>query len=283
VNLLAARVVLRPRSLGDVLDLTVPFCLAGRRLLGRLGLTSLLPAFALCLYVQRGRHWNWYQTWALAIILGDLLEGLFTVAFGDLLFQPSEAVRPAAVWGRFARRLFHYLASLFVARLLITVSIATIIGAAATPFLAVHLLFVREVCLLEGAGVFGAIGRASKFVHRQVSSGLGVLLAVLAAPAVMAVAAELLGDAIVSTLLQLGSPFGELFKQGGSAYALLGFFLSVPVVAAARFLKYIDVRTRKEGWDIQLRFTAIASAERAEERGDDRADDRTHPAGSSAA
>jgi len=267
VNLLAARVVLRPRSLGDVLDLTVPFCLASWRLLARLSLTSLLPAFALCVYLQRWQGWTWPETWLLAVILGDLLEGLYTVAFGDLLFQPSEAVRGRALWGRFARRLFPYLMTLFVSRLLIAVSIATVIGAAATPFLAVHLLFVREVCLLEGAGVFASVGRASKFVHRQVSSCLGVLLAVLVAPAVMAVAAELLGDAIVSTLLQLGSPFGELFKQGGSAYALFGFFLSLPVVAAARFLKYIDVRTRKEGWDIQLRFTAIAAAESDPQQG----------------
>ena len=71
-------------------------------------------------------------------------------------------------------------------------------------------------------------------------------------------AAETLGDAIIDSVLQLGQPFGDLWKEGGSGYALLGFFLAVPVVAAARFLKYIDVRTRKEGWDIQLRFVALA-------------------------
>ena len=63
----------------------------------------------------------------------------------------------------------------------------------------------------------------------------------------------------VARTVQPGNPVGELFVEGGSAYALLGFFLSVPVVSAARFLQYIDVRTRKEGWDIQLRFTAIAA------------------------
>jgi hypothetical protein len=267
VNLLAARVVLRPRSLGDVLDLAVPFCLANRGLLWRLSLTSLLPAFALCLYMRLGRHWSWTQTWILAVVLGDLLEGLFAVAFGELLFQPSTAVRPGAVWGRFARRLGHYLGALLVARVLIAVCVVTMIGIVAAPFLAVHLAFVREVCLLEGAGVFGAIGRASKFVQRQVGPCLGLLIGLVAAPALMAAAADVLGDAIVDKLLQLGSPFGELFKEGGSAYALAGFFLSVPVIAAARFLKYIDVRTRKEGWDIQLRFTAIAAAENAQQPG----------------
>ena len=30
--------------------------------------------------------------------------------------------------------------------------------------------------------------------------------------------------------------------------------------ATARFLAYIDGRTRQDGWDIQLRFMAIAAA-----------------------
>jgi hypothetical protein len=32
-------------------------------------------------------------------------------------------------------------------------------------------------------------------------------------------------------------------------------------VASASFLGYIDMRTRKEGWDIQLRFVALAEGE----------------------
>jgi hypothetical protein len=264
VNLLAARVVLRPRPLGDLLDLTVPFCLSNRRLLWRLGFSALLPALALCLYVRLGRGWTWPSTWLLAVALGDLVEGLFTGAFGELLFQPSEATRAGAVWGRFARRLPTYLVSWLVARIILAVSLLLPV---ITPLAAVHLLFVREVVLLEGAPVFGSIGRSYRFVQRQVGSCLGLLLALVTAPLAMVVACELLGDGIVDTVLQMGSPVGDLWKQGGSGYALVGFFLSVPVTAAARFLKYIDVRTRKEGWDIQLRFTVIAAAEREQAAG----------------
>jgi hypothetical protein len=258
MNLLNARVVLRPRSLADVLDLTVPFCLSNWRLIWRLGLTALLPVFALCLYVRLGRHWTWPQTWLLALLAADFLEGLFTLAYGDLLFQPPTAVRATAIWGRFARRLGFTLGFWLVTRVLIWMGIVVVIG---PPLLAVFMMFGREVGMLEGGGVFGSIGRAYRFVQRQYLSCLGLLLALVLAPALMTCAADLLGDAIVEKVLQLGSPFGDLFKEGGSAYALFGFFLSVPVVAAARFLKYIDVRTRKEGWDIQLRFTAIAAAE----------------------
>ena len=75
----------------------------------------------------------------------------------------------------------------------------------------------------------------------------------------------MLGSSIVNTVLQLGEPFGQLLQKGGTPYALAGFFLTVPVIAAARFLAYTDLRTRKEGWDIQLRFMAIAAE--AEETG----------------
>jgi hypothetical protein len=34
--------------------------------------------------------------------------------------------------------------------------------------------------------------------------------------------------------------------------------LFIPYVATARFLAYLDLRTRSEGWDIQTRFAAIA-------------------------
>ena len=37
------------------------------------------------------------------------------------------------------------------------------------------------------------------------------------------------------------------------------------LVATARFLAYIDGRTRQDGWDIQLRFMAIAAANTPEE------------------
>jgi hypothetical protein len=259
MNLLAARVVLRPRPLGEVLDLTVPFCLANWRLLARVALSSLLPALALCLYVRLARAWTWPAVWLLAVGLGDLLEGLFAVAFGELLFQPAEAVRAAAIWGRFARRLPTYLMSWLVARILLALSLMFV---PITPLVAVHLLFVREVVLLEGAPVFGSIGRSYRFVQRQVGSSLALLLALVTMPPAVAIACELLGDAVINTVLQLGRPVGDLWTQGGSGYALVGFFLSVPISAGARFLKYIDVRTRKEGWDLQLRFTAIAAAER---------------------
>jgi hypothetical protein len=62
---------------------------------------------------------------------------------------------------------------------------------------------------------------------------------------------------VVSYLLQAGEPFGSLLQDGGSPYALAGLFLATPLVASARFLSYIDGRTRRDAWDVQVRFLGI--------------------------
>ena len=65
-------------------------------------------------------------------------------------------------------------------------------------------------------------------------------------------------------MLQLGQPFGSLWPNGGSLYAIFGLFASIPLCATTRFLAYIDARTRRDGWDIQVRFMAIqAEAEQS--------------------
>ena len=58
MNLLAARVVLRQRSLADTLDLALPFCLANKRPIGVLSLVMLGPIAALLGYLRIARHWE---------------------------------------------------------------------------------------------------------------------------------------------------------------------------------------------------------------------------------
>jgi hypothetical protein len=255
VNLLSARVVLRPRPLTEVLDLAVPFCLGGRRPLGALVLAVLAPAFALCLGL-RAAHWSPRLIWLVAIAAADVLQGVFTVAASELLFVEPAEVRPTAVLIRFARSLPPALASLLLCRLCLALALFLF---PLIPVIAVRVLFAREAVLLEGAGPAAALTRSHRLISGHAFNGLGLLVALLIAPAACAVMAELLGDGLVAKVLQLGSPLGDLWRDGVSGYALAGFFLGIPVTAAARFLAYIDLRTRKEGWDVQLRFTALAA------------------------
>lgn len=258
MNLGAAAVVLRPRTLAEILDLACR--LVGSIALGlflRLSAIVLLPCLAVCLALRHALGWPWPAVWAAAAILGVAAQGVFTAAVGRLLF--SEELTAGQALRVFGRRAGSYLLMLFL-RWLLLVAAATV--AVLPIFVAWPVtLFAHEASLLEGAGPTDAIRRAGRFVSNRVGSVFGVLLALLFTQAAFVIAAELLGQGLVDQVLQLGKPFGSLFDKGGSAYALAGFLLSIPYVATARFLHYIDARTRSDGWDIQLRFMAIAARE----------------------
>jgi len=129
------------------------------------------------------------------------------------------------------------------------------------PVFASRLFFVDEAVLLESGSPFGSLARSSRLVLFRSLSCLGLALACLCAPFLFALAADLIGNTLVEMVFQMGRPFGSLTADGGSAYAVIGALLSAPFVASASFLGYIDMRTRKEGWDIQLRFMALADGE----------------------
>jgi hypothetical protein len=255
MNLGASRVVLRPRGVSEVLDLACLFVHENRRAYLRVAAWVLLPSFAACCAARSLGGWSWPAVWALAIGLGDLLEGAFTLLAGELLFTTEVTAR--GVLGRFLRRLPSYLATMGVSRILLGLAAAVVL---LLPSAGMRYLLVREASLLEQATPVRALGRSSRLAKRQEAAcfGLGVCLVLAHVWGVMA--AELLGQGLVETGFQLGQPLGSLMGDGGSAFALAGYFVSVLYVATARYLKYIDIRTRKEGWDIQLRFSAIAAA-----------------------
>jgi hypothetical protein len=193
-----------------------------------------------------------------AVALGSLVQGIFTVAVGQLIF--SEALTARKVLALFGRRLGSYLAMLFVSRSLLALSaVPFLLG---VPLAWPRMLFVHEASLLESAGPTDSIRRASRFIAGRGSSVFLALIALLATQAGFIITGEFLGQGLVAEVLQLGKPFGALFTDGVTPYALAGFFLSVPYVATARFLHYIDSRTRSDGWDIQLRFMAVAAEEK---------------------
>jgi hypothetical protein len=148
MNLFAARVALRPRSLTEVLDLAAPFCLRNARLLGRLSALVLLPLGAAIGGLRLGLGWSWPAVWVTATALAWLAEGAFTVALGEALFRDPGEVRIGASVGRFLRRL----------PALITVQLIrlVVVGGCATLVLPVFLegprwLFPVEAILLENA------------------------------------------------------------------------------------------------------------------------------------
>ncbi len=263
MNLGASAIVLRPRSLAEILDLACRLsCGLALGLYLRLAAVVLLPCLVACLALRYAAGWSWPVVWIVAVGLGAITQGAFTVAVGRLLF--SEALTTRGVLRLFSRRLGTYLAALALSRALL--ALAALPFFLGLPFVWPRVLVVHEASLLEGAGPSDAISRAGRFIAGRGTSALAALVAFVVVQAGLTAAAEILGQGLVDELLQLGTPFGSVVADGGSAFALAGFFLSVPYLATARFLYYLDSRTRSDGWDVQVRFMAIAAQASAQGR-----------------
>jgi hypothetical protein len=260
----AARVVLRPRSLSEIFDLGLRFATApAARLYAKLGVLTLLPAWGLCVAARHAFGWEWQFVWLLALALATPIQGVFTVAIGRMMFAEEVSLRE--VLGQYLRRLPAYLGALLLTRAMIGILSLAFFLVAPPFWMWGRCAYVHEACLLEQASPVDAITRAARMIARNVISTVGLLLLLsLAAAGFVFVAEMLLIVGLFDFVLQLGRPFGALFDDGGSIAALLGLFLAVPYWATVRFLAYIDLRTRRDGWDVQLRFMAIQARARAE-------------------
>lgn len=258
-----AAIVLRPRTIAEVVDLAfrLTFSLA-LPLYAKLSAVVLLPILAGALALRYAARWDWAPIWVGVVFTSVLAEGVFTVAAGRLLF--AEDLRVREVLGAYLRRLpSYFFAVVFSQALLIAAAGASLLIAA--PFVWPSLVFVHEASLLEGAGPVAAMQRASRFVKGRAATTFGLLLMLLAGQGAALVIGELLGQGLLDDVLQLGRPLGAL-RDGGSPFAIAGLLASVPFVATARFLQYIDTRTRADGWDVQVRFLAIAAKDSNERR-----------------
>ena len=248
MNLTEARIVLRPRGLLESLDLTFRFIWTlGRRLYSHVWLTLMLPTCALLCVAALVLDWPAWQVWLLAWILGGLLQGAFTVGASRLLFA-QDVTRKATIKA-YRGRLARYMG----ARLLSWMYII--------PFLLSRTVFVPEVIYLEGASSKEALSRSARAVAWQSGTAMEARFVLAVAAVAFIFVFEILGQAVVGSLLRLGTPVGDLFSdQAISAYALFGYFASIPFTATARFLFYINLRTVTDGWDVQVRFLALATA-----------------------
>jgi hypothetical protein len=254
VNLAHVNIAIRQRSVLESVDLSLPFCLRlGKRLYGRLALLILVPAWALCVGLGYAFELNWVLLWLIALVLQSLAQGVFTLAAGRLVFEGEVAAK--AILRDYFSKLPAYAAGLLWTRTLIVLTLATFM--LLLPIAWIRYAYAHEVLLLEQATLKRLGSRSGAIVKGHTGVAAQTLVCLFCITVAGILACELLGTGIVSYLLQLGSPFGSLFEDGGSVYALLGLFLATPVVATARFLSYIDGRTRRDAWDIQVRFQQL--------------------------
>jgi hypothetical protein len=252
MNILQTQVALRDRPLVDVLDLSVRFLATHVAVYARLSLMVLLPAFGLSWAI--GSMFGWWWGWTATLTLSLFAQAPFTALASKLMFD--ENVRALDAFTESSNAL----PRLIFARLLQTIVVVSgflflILPAA---WMGAGLLFVPEVVVLEKGSGIPALLRAQRVLSGQFGDAmLGFLLLLM-----LFVAAPFLGDAvghaILEDILEIQAP-DAFTVTGGGALPLLGFWLFVPFLATARFLIYINLRTRVEGWDIQTRFAAIVA------------------------
>lgn len=250
----ACRVVLRRRGPLEVFDLSLRFFQAHAATFARLFAVTVLPwapvAALLC----------WWTDGAPALALIPLvaapaLQAPATVLAGRLLF--AERVRVRDVLAEVVRR---------------PAATATVVGSWWLPWLlgcgvlawlpAMRWCWATEVALLEEAPP-GRVGtRSARLARLHIGVAASAVFGWYALTAWGAVAGEALGQAVTGTLLQLGEPFGNALDGRVTPFLLLGMFLAQPAYGVARLLLYLDVRTRAEGWDLQVALRALGIAAR---------------------
>ncbi len=251
MDLSRARIVLRQRSVLDVLDLAVRFLVTHSGSYARVSAVALLPAALVSWGVARAAGWAW--GWLVTIALALLVQVPFTSLAARLVFQPEVPVRD--VLGTSLRALPRVL-GLRVVQVL-AVGTGFVFFIVPGVWIGVSLFFVVEVAVLEHARFATAMSRSHAIAAGQPGHALVAVFTLLGLQMAAIVLGDEVGRAILVDLFQFSAP-EPLWTTGGSSLALVGFWLFVPYLATARFLVYLDLRTRGEGWDIQTRFAAIA-------------------------
>jgi hypothetical protein len=249
----SARVALRERPLVDVVDLAVRFCASHAGAYAKVALVVVVPAFAVSLAAAQAA--GWIVGWAVALVLAALADAPFVALASRLVF--SDSVRAREVVRLSARAM----PGILVARAAQLVALAACGLVAGLPWLWVgpQVFFVVEVLVLERPRLRGAFARAGRIGRSRFGETLSALVLLLLVRLAFTAFADLAGREILAEVLEVKAPASP-FVAGGSWLALAGWWCAVPLVASARFLVYLDVRTRTEGWDIQTRFAAIAAA-----------------------
>jgi hypothetical protein len=252
VNVLSTRVALRERTLAEVFDLAFRFVVVrGGRAYLKLWLLSCAPALVACILLRRAEL-DWAAVWALAIVGFVIAQVPFTLSASRLLLDDQ------LVLGSVVRS---WLPRIPGQLLMHTLSLAMLaVGALVVipvPFVAARFLYLPEITLLEGSGLIRAYERGTRLCKNRMAHAVETSFLLLSIWAAFVLGAEVTGQAVQVDLLSFPAPADSL-TGGGSWFALFGFFAAVPFIATARFLAYIDGRTRREAWDVQLRFTDLA-------------------------
>ena len=252
MDLRQIRVVLRERRLLDVLDLAVRFLVAHAVPYAALSAIVLVPCGVLSLVIAI--HSGWVLGSFAAIALATFAEVPFTILGSRLVFTADAPLE--SVLGASLRKLPRLIAAKLIQ------SLGVIAGASAflLPgiWVAATTFFLSEVILLEESSAGASFSRAQRLVAGRFGDALMALLLIGGLHALAVWAGDRALASLLNDLLQITPP-PKLGEPGGGVLGLCAFFLAIPFAATARLFAYLDLRTRTEGWDVQVRFAALAA------------------------
>jgi hypothetical protein len=258
-----AQVVLRPRSIDETLDLALmylrrsPWPFIKLFALLSIGATGLLVGVSVFFKLKL------VQSAAIALITAPVLERVVTVYAGRHLFKNDPRIG-FAIFSVLKRLPFALIWGLLVTLpwtpMLFDdfkssgwIGLAVMLGCF-WPFILASHVHLSEVAHLEQLSAGRAARRARALVAYRFARGLGLVIMSAIICALIAGLVELTAQFALGFVLQ----FGDVFDSIGGWPAIYGYYLGSMFIALARLFDYVDARTRREGWDIQVRFNAIA-------------------------
>lgn len=261
-------VVIEPRSVGACLDLAVLFC--RRHVRALLPVTLLFTvsgaAASYLLTLTLGAGLEWAAVWF--FFVSPVFGGVLVLGGGHVVF--GDPFVPAAVLRTVLRR-FSFLFASVVVGLVTAAAGLPCLGLTSLP-VGVYYGFLPEVLLLEQVDAGGARVRLAELVRGHFGDLLGRALVLLGFTGAATVALFTFVDQGLMLLfdwpLLLGrldardrvADLGYLLQVDPTAVAVLAAvaWLLYPIARLAWFFCYLDVRIRKEGWDLELAFRVEA-------------------------
>ena len=264
MNLEELSVAVRERSLAEQLDLAL---LLARRHAARLALLGLLgaaPWIALDWLLLAGSDPEQPAALAWLVVLlvmqTPLATAPITAYLGEAMFSRQPTVRGALAAAR--RRFAPLLAFALYRGALVAVPVLLLAGVAGgTPgllllfLLMFYPLHASEVVLLERQPLRASFTRARQLMASWRGEAVGLLALGGVVIAIGTLTTVLAGVVLINLLFWDAIPGEEWwrwFHPGGTPLALLMPWPFIAWLAVVRFVSYIDLRTRREGWEIEL-------------------------------
>lgn len=269
-----ARVVIRERGFGDILDLALLLIREHAWQFLAASLVGILPFYLLNGWLLEGllvdevpsfdQVW-WYLYWSVTLALFEtpLATAPLTLYLGQAMFLEKPSPR------RILRDLWQSSGQLLLFQLVLRGLLMLCV-----PLWLVHYLgwpYLNEVILLERNPLVGDNPRNHAVPQDNQKRGTWARSSQLhrtSRPEVMArwflslVVGSMLGAAVWGSLLVLHHVFASFREPGAYLYTVyfqLAMWTTISYFTVVRFLSYLDLRIRTEGWEIELAMRAEAA------------------------